>query len=306
MTTLTTPNGNLMMSKGLNGWSSGLIAVLIFSGTLPATRVAVATFDPVFFTLARAAIAGMIALLILLLMRQAWPARSDFSALLVVAVGVVAGFPLLTALALKHVSAAHATVFVGLLPITTVIFSVLRGTQNPRGLFWLFSILGSLAVASFAFGQGLEVALLDDVLMLVAVIICGLGYAEGARLAQRLGGWQVICWALVLALPLMLPLALWTLPAHLEATPWPAWLGLSYVTLFSMLLGFFFWYHGLAQGGVASVSQLQLLQPFFGLGLAALLLGEQVSTSMFAAALGVALCVAAAKRYASVDDTRLA
>jgi drug/metabolite transporter (DMT)-like permease len=306
MSTLTKQNGDLKMVKGLNGWSSGLIAVLIFSGTLPATRVAVATFDPVFFTLARAAIAGMIALLILLLMRQSRPARSDFSALLVVAVGVVAGFPLLTALALKHVSAAHATVFVGLLPITTVIFSVLRGTQNPRGLFWLFSILGSLAVASFAFGQGLEVALLDDVLMLVAVIICGLGYAEGARLAQRLGGWQVICWALVLALPLMLPLALWTLPAHLEATPWPAWLGLSYVTLFSMLLGFFFWYHGLAQGGVASVSQLQLLQPFFGLGLAALLLGEQVSTSMFAAALGVALCVAAAKRYSSVDDTRLA
>lgn len=287
------------MGKELNGWISGLMGVLIFSGTLPATRVAVATFDPVFFTLARAAIAGMIALVILILMCQTWPARSNFRALLVVAIGVVIGFPLLTALALKHVSSAHATVFIGLLPITTVIFSVLLGAKNPHWLFWLFSVSGSVVVIGFALGNGVEITLLEDALMLFAVIICGLGYAEGARLAQHLGGWQVICWALVLALPLMLPLSVWTLPSHLDATPWSAWIGLSYVTLFSMLLGFFFWYHGLARGGVAAVSQLQLLQPFFSLGLAALLLGEQVTLSMFVAALAVALCVVAAKRYAS-------
>jgi len=275
-----------------------MLGVLIFSGTLPATRVAVATFDPIFFTLARASIAGVLAVMILLLMRQSLPARSDYRALLVVALGVVVGFPLLAALALRHVSAAHATVFVGLLPIMTVIFSVLRGGENPRWMFWLFSISGSLVVAGFAAGQGIQVSLLDDLLMLLAVTLCGLGYAEGARLAHRLGGWQVICWALVIALPLMLPLSLWTLPGNLQQVSWPAWLSLAYVTLFSMLIGFFFWYHGLARGGIASVSQLQLLQPFFSLGLAALILGEHVSAAIVASALAVALCVVGAKRYA--------
>lgn len=287
----------------LKGWGSGMLGVLIFSGTLPATRVAVATFDPIFFTLARAALAGLVAALILLLMRQSRPPRGDYSALLVVALGVVVGFPLLLALALRHVSAAHATVFVGLLPMLTVIFSVLRGGENPRRIFWIFSISGSLVVAGFALGQGIEVSLFDDLIMLLAVIVCGLGYAEGARLAQRLGGWQVICWALVIALPLMLPLSLWTLPDNLQQATWPAWLSLVYVTLFSMLIGFFFWYQGLALGGVASVSQLQLLQPFLGFGLAALLLGEHVSTYMIASALAVALCVAGAKHFAKAPDT---
>jgi drug/metabolite transporter (DMT)-like permease len=286
------------MDKGIKGWSSGLLGVLIFSGTLPATRVAVATFDPVFFTLARAAIAGVLAALILLVLRQPRPARSDSRALLVVALGVVVGFPLLLALALRHVSAAHATVFVGLLPVATVMFGVLHGDKNPRGLFWLFSLSGSLVVAGFAMGQGISVLLVDDLLMLVAIVVCGLGYAEGARLARRMGGWQVICWALVLALPLMLPLCLWTLPGNFQQAAWPAWLSLGYVSLFSMLIGFFFWYRGLALGGIASVSQLQLLQPFFGLALAAVLLGEHVSAMMIASALAVALCVVGARRFA--------
>lgn len=287
------------MNKGFKGWSSGLMGVLIFSGSLPATRVAVATFDPVFFTLARAAIAGVLAALILLVLRQPRPERRDKRALLVVALGVVVGFPLLTALALRHVSSAHATVFVGLLPMVTVIFSVLRGDKNPRWLFWLFSLSGSLVVAGFAMGQGINVSVLDDLLMLAAIIVCGLGYAEGARLARSMGGWQVICWALVLSLPLMLPLCLWTLPGNFQQAAWPALLSLGYVSLFSMLLGFFFWYRGLALGGIASISQLQLLQPFFGLGLAALLLGENVSTMMIASALAVALCVVGARRFAT-------
>lgn len=287
------------MDKAFKGWASGLLGVLIFSGTLPATRVAVITFDPVFVTFARAAIAGVLAALILLALRQPRPAHGDERALLVVALGVVIGFPLLLALALRHVNAAHATVFVGLLPMTTVIFGVLRGDKNPRGLFWLFSLSGSLVVAGFAMGQGTGVSVSGDLLMLAAVIVCGMGYAEGARLARSMGGWQVICWALVLALPLMLPLSLWMLPGNFQQAAWPALLSLGYVSLFSMLLGFFFWYHGLALGGIASISQLQLLQPFFGLALAALLLGERVSAMMIASALAVALCVVGARRFAT-------
>lgn len=287
------------MDKAFEGWASGLLGVLIFSGTISATRVAVITFDPIFVTFARAAIAGMLASLILLALRQPRPARGDKRALLVVALGVVIGFPLLLALALRHVSAAHATIFVGLLPMATVIFGVLHGDKNPRGLFWLFSLSGSLVVAGFAMGQGIDVSVVGDSLMLAAIAVCGLGYAKGARLARRMGGWQVICWALVLALPLMLPLCLWTLPGNLQQADWPAWLSLGYVSLFSMLIGFFFWYRGLALGGIASVSQLQLLQPFFGLWLAAVLLGEHVSAMMIASALAVALCVFGARRFAT-------
>jgi drug/metabolite transporter (DMT)-like permease len=287
------------MDKGFKGWGSGMLGVLIFSGTVPATRVAVATFDPLFFTLARAAIAGVFAALILLALRQPRPARCDSGALLIVALSVVMGYPLLIALALRHVSAAHATVFVGLLPMATVIISVMRGDKNPRWSFWLFSLFGSLVVVLFAMGQGISIAASYELLMLIAVVICGLGYAEGARLARHMGGWQVICWALVLSLPIILPLCMWTLPGNFSQAAWPALLSLGYVSLGSTLLGFFFWYRGLALGGISSVSQLQLLQPFFGLGLAAVLLGEHVSTMMIASALAVALCVVGARRFAT-------
>ena len=287
------------MNIQFKGWSSGMLGILIFSGTLPATRVAVASFDPVFFTLARAAIAGVLAVLLLLFLRQSRPSRSDIRGLLLVAFGVVVGFPLLIALALRHVSSAHATVFVGLLPMATVLISVMHGDKNPPWLFWLFSLSGSLVVIGFVMGQGSYALASDDLLMFIAVSICGLGYAEGARLARHMGGWQVICWVLVFSLPVILPLCLWTLPDNLQQVAWPALLSLGYVSVFSTLLGFFFWYRGLALGGIASISQLQLLQPFFGLALAAMLLGEQVSMMMFASTMAVALCVVGARRFAS-------
>lgn len=286
------------MNASFGGWLSGFLGVLIFSGSLPATRVAVGAFEPTFLTLARASIAGVLAAAILLVLRQRRPQRRDLPALLVVALGVVVGFPLLTALALRHVSSAHAIVFVGLLPLATAVFAVLRTGERPRPVFWLFSLLGSALVAGYALAQGGAGSVLGDGLMLAAILACGLGYAEGARLSRRLGSWQVICWVLVLALPLMLPLALWTRPADFAAAHWQAWLSLGYVSLFSMLIGFFFWYHGLARGGIAAVGQLQLLQPFFGLALAGLLLHEQVSPGMAACAAAVAVCVAAARRFA--------
>lgn len=286
------------MDKTTSGWINGFLGVLIFSGSLPATRVAVADFDPVFLTVARAAIAGALALCLLLLFRQKWPKASEMVSLVVVAFGVVVGFPLLTALALKHVTSAHSIVFVGLLPLATASFAVLRGGERPRPAFWLFSGLGSLLVAGFALLQGVTASPVGDLLMLGAIIVCGLGYAEGARLSRTLGGWQVISWALVLSLPVMVVLALATMPPSFAGTGQPAWLGLAYVSVFSMLIGFVFWYRGLAQGGIAAVGQLQLLQPFFGLVLAAGLLGEAVSWSMVAVTAAVVACVAGAKRFA--------
>ena len=286
------------MEKTASGWVNGFIGVLIFSGSLPATRVAVMDFDPIFVTSARAAIAGLLGLAMLLAFRQKRPERGDLLSLVIVALGVVVGFPLLTALALKHVTSAHSIIFVGLLPLATAIFGVLRGGDRPRPAFWIFSCLGSALVAGFALLQGVTASPVGDTLMLAAIVVCGLGYAEGAALSRKLGGWQVICWALTLSLPIMLLLTFATLPPSFAGVGSNAWIGLAYVSLFSMLIGFVFWYRGLAQGGIAAVGQLQLLQPFFGLALAATLLHEQVSSAMVAVAFAVVLCVFGARKFA--------
>jgi drug/metabolite transporter (DMT)-like permease len=286
------------MDKSTSGWINGFLGVLIFSASLPATRAAVMDFDPVFLTVARAAIAGLFGLALLLVFRERRPAQSDLVSLAIVALGVVLGFPLLTALALKYVTSAHSIVFIGLLPLSTAIFGVLRGGERPHAAFWLFSCLGSALVAGFAISQGIAAAPLGDLLMLAAIVLCGLGYAEGAKLSRKLGGWQVICWALALSLPVTVGLALYTLPPSFAEIGKAAWIGLAYVSLFSMLIGFVFWYRGLAQGGIAAVGQLQLLQPFFGLALAATLLHEPVSPIMLVVTVAVVGCVAGAKRFA--------
>jgi drug/metabolite transporter (DMT)-like permease len=286
------------MDRTASGWINGFIGVVIFSGSLPATRVAVMQFDPVFLTVARAAIAGVLAFCLLFAFKEKRPSRSDIVSLVIVALGVVVGFPLLTALALQHVTSAHSIVFIGLLPLSTAIFGAVRGGERPKPAFWMFSALGSALVAGFALMQGLTASPIGDALMLAAIIVCGLGYAEGAQLSRTLGGWQVISWALVLSLPVMIALSIFYMPPPFSGIELPAWLSLAYVSLFSMLIGFVFWYRGLAQGGIAAVGQLQLLQPFFGLALAAALLHEPVTWMMLAVTLAVILCVVGARKFA--------
>jgi drug/metabolite transporter (DMT)-like permease len=287
------------MNEASKGWLNGLIGVAIFSGSLPATRVAVAGFDPVFLTAARAAIAGMLALALLGIQRNGRPPFRDMASLATVALGVVLGFPLLSALALQHITAARSVVFIGLLPLSTAIFGVLRGKERPRPAFWLFALLGSACVAGFALAQDAQASWRGDLLMLGAILTCGYGYAEGGRLSRHMGGWEVISWALVLSLPFMAALCVATLPQTWQYVDGPAWVALGYVSLFSMLIGFVFWYRGLAQGGIAAVGQLQLLQPFMGLALAAALLGENISWPMMAATVAVVTCVAGARIFAS-------
>src|SRR6516225_2635334 len=164
------------MQQTTEGWGSGLLGVIIFSGSLPATRVAVASFPPLFLTSARAAIAALLGGALLFALRQKRPDRSDLISLVIVAVGVVVGFPLLTALALQHITAAHSIVFVGLLPLATAIFGVVRGAERPKPAFWLFSIVGSLSVAGFALSQSGKGSLEGDLLMVAAILLCGIGY----------------------------------------------------------------------------------------------------------------------------------
>ncbi len=289
---------NTRAHRSFEGWGSGFLGVAIFSGSLPATRVAVQGFSPLFLTSARAVIAAALGALLLAALRPPRPDRRDLAALSIVAAGVVVGFPLLTALALQRITSARSIVFIGLLPLATALFAVWRGGERTKPVFWLFSIAGSATVVAFAWtGQGGD-SLAGDLLMIGAIVLCGLGYAEGATLSRRLGGWQVISWALLLASPAMLAVATATLPSTWSSIGVPAWLGLAYVSVFSMLIGFVFWYRGLAQGGTAQVGQLQLLQPFMGLALAALLLGEAVAWSMIAATLLIVACVAGARRFA--------
>jgi drug/metabolite transporter (DMT)-like permease len=281
-----------------SGWLNGFIAVLIFSGSMPATRLAVMDMSPIFVTVARATIAALLALGVLLAFREKRPSSKHLISLVIVALGVVIGFPLLSAFALQHITSAHSLVFLGLLPMVTAAFAVLRGGERPKPMFWLFSIVGSFLVIGYAIYQGINAAPIGDILMLLAIVLCGLGYAEGAKLSKTLGGWQVISWALVLALPVMLPLMFIYQPVSFTEVGTAAWLSLAYISLFSMFIGFIFWYRGLAQGGTAAVGQLQLLQPFFGLALATTLLHEKVNIGMLAITMGVILCVAGSKKFA--------
>ena len=286
----------------------GFVGCVIFAGSLPATRLAVAAFDPLLVTAGRAVVAGLLGLALLLYRRQSWPTLGVWLRLGIVAFGVVLGFPLFSAYAMHQVPASHGIVFVGLLPMMTAAFAVLRGGERPKPVFWLFAGLGAAIVVGYALIEarleghaiGLQPA---DIDMLIAVIVCGLGYAEGAVLTRRLGSWQVICWALVLTLPVMAILFAWRWQvSNLDLmTVWAAGagplLGFAYVSLFSMLIGFFFWYHGLKLGGTARVGQLQLIQSFIGLGLAAAILGESVPLAAIIAAVLVVGCIFGARRF---------
>jgi drug/metabolite transporter (DMT)-like permease len=275
-----------------------MAGMLIFSGSLPATRIAVEALDPWFVTAARALVAGLLASAMLLILRAPLPSRGDWRALVWTALGVVVGFPLFSALALRYVPSSHVIPFVGLLPLATAGFATLIGQEQPRPLFWLFATLGSAMVAGHAWLSGGLTFEAADLLMLAAIVTCGMGYAVGGKLTRRLGSLAVISWALVLSLPISVvaTAALW--PTDLARVPASAWAGFAYVSVFSMFVGFLFWYRGLALGGAARVGQLQLLQTFAGLGLAALLLGEPVGWSTWAVAAGVAVSVVGARRAA--------
>jgi len=279
------------------GYLLGFLAVLAFSLTLPATRVAVSALPPEVVGLGRAVCAGLVAAVVLALTRAARPRGREWLGLAVVAGGVVFGFPFLSAWAMQYLPASHGAVVLALLPLATALFGALRAGERPSVGFWLVSALGSALVVAFALQQGVEGLHPADLALLAAVLAASQGYAEGAVLARRLGGWQVISWALVLSLPLLLlPVAL-----TLDEIAWQsldARVGLAfvYVALFPQYLAFFAWYRGMALAGVAKVGQLQLLQAFLTLGFSWLLLGERIGWTTLGFAGAVLLCVLWARR----------
>jgi drug/metabolite transporter (DMT)-like permease len=275
----------------------GLLGVTLFAVTLPVTRLAVGTTEAphlsgVFLAMGRAVVAGILSLLYLLYFRAAWPTKAQWQSLSLVAVGVVFGFPLFTSVAMRHVEASHASVITGVLPLATACLAAVLNKQKPFWGFWLCAIVGTSLVVGFALlrsGQaGLHVQS-ADLLLLCAMAFAAVGYAWGGRLSQTMRAEQVICWALVMSLPLTVPLAWFNQPT--SAVPGSAWAGFAYVSVFSMWLGFFAWYRGLALGGTVRVSQIQLLQPFLGMLMAIPLLGETLDALTVGFGLGVVATV---------------
>ena len=284
------------MSQENRGMWMGMVGVAIFSLTLPFTRMAVAELNPVLVALGRAVVAAMGSAALLWWVGAPRPTPRQWRALTITSLGVVVGFPVFSSIAMRYVPASHGAVVIGILPLATALFGALRFGERPSTGFWIAAFFGSALVVGFALWQGGGEFHAADLALFAAVIAAAMGYAEGGRLSQSMGGQQVISWALVLSMPILLPITVWLCWNYgLDASP-RAWIGFGYVSLFSMFIGFFFWYKGLALGGIARVGQVQLLQPFLTLIGAALILGEALDARNFLFAIAVVAVVAVGRR----------
>jgi drug/metabolite transporter (DMT)-like permease len=274
----------------------GTLGVLAFSFSFPATKLAVGGLDPWFVAFGRAAVAALLAAGFLRTTRTPWPERRLLGRLAVVGGGVVVGFPLFSSLALTTSGSAHGAVVIAILPAATALVAVARAGERPGPGFWLAASAGLAVVLAFTVVTADGALTAADGFLLLGTALCAVGYAEGGALARDLGGARTICWALVLAAPVTVPVAVAAAvlaPPHAAAG---AWAGFAYVSAVSMFLGFFAWYAGLARGGVARVGQVQLLQPLLTVGWSALVLGERVGPGMALVALLVLACVVVTQR----------
>ena len=284
------------LSRERLGLLLGFVGMAIFGGTLPATRIAVSAIDPMALTALRTAIAGLCSLVLLLVLRRPLPPRRLWLQLAIAMLCVSIAFPFLMALAVQTVDASHGGVVLGILPIATALVAVAITHERPRPLFWIASIAGAALVIAFALRQGGGALSAGDLLLFAAVAVSAIGYAFSGRLTAEMPGWEVISWVLVMALPISLPAAALTLPADLSQIAPKPWLALLYVAVFSQWIAFFAWNAGMAMGGIARVSQVQLLQPFITFALAAFFNDETVTLQILLFAAAVVATVAISTR----------
>lgn len=262
------------------GLALGTAGVTIFSLTLPMTRLAVAELPAEVVGLGRTIPAAAVAIFYLAITCARWPTSHEWKLLAVAASGVVFGFPLFSALAMREVDASHGGVVLALLPLLTAAAGATLGGERPSRAFWLYAVAGALTVVAFAFWRSRGGVETGDVYLLIAAVLAAAGYAVGAVASRTMPGAHVISWALVVSVPALIPVGIWLWPRVNWNASAVAWGGFLYGALLSQFWGFFFWYKGLALGGIARVSQVQLLQTFLTLGFAALLLGERVDATM--------------------------
>jgi drug/metabolite transporter (DMT)-like permease len=255
----------------------GFIGILVFSLTLPVSKIAVLSFNPYFIAFGRACLAGLFALAYLLYKQAPLPSKTDLAKIAVIALGVVFGFPIFTTVAMKEGSSSHGAVILGMMPLATTVIGVIRFKERPSIGFWLVSMLGAGLVMVYALLKSSgSLSYIDGLLVLGGICAC-IGYVEGGELSRKMNPRAVISWALVISLPINIVATYFTF----SATYWNAdvisWTSFVYLSLFPMYLGFFFWYEGLAIGGIARVSQVQLIQPFCTLLAASFFLGDSLT-----------------------------
>jgi drug/metabolite transporter (DMT)-like permease len=278
-----------MNTNETKGMLLGFIGVMLFSLTLPFTRIAVTELSPYFVTFGRATLSGVCALLMFAFTRPQLPNKSQLIRLLVMALGVVYGFPLFISFAMQTLPSAHGGIVLGVLPLVTAAVGALRFKERPSLAFWAVALVGSLLVISYAALNGSGGLVHEDWLLFFAVASAAIGYCEGGKLSEEMSSVDVISWALVLTLPINIFLTYLFLDFEISVVSTSAWMAFIYVGMVSMYIGFFFWYRGIALGGIARVGQVQLLQPFLTLAGAYVLLGEKIT----AMNVGFALCVLA-------------
>lgn len=266
------------MNNETKGMLLGLLGVIGFGLTLPATKLVIPYLDPIFIGLGRAVLASVFSVLLLLFFKPQFPNKKQIYQLLLVALGVVVGFPVFSSWAMLYVPASHGGVVLGILPLATAIVGTLIGDERPSPYFWGVSAVGASLVIVYALIQGSGGIHIADMALLIAVISAAIGYAVGAKLSKELGGWQVISWALVVAFPFIIIPTINYAPKSIVDIPTSGFLSFLYLALISQLFAFILWYRGLALGGIARVSQIQLLQPFITLFISALFLGEVIET----------------------------
>lgn len=283
-----------------SGIAWGFVGVLAFSLTVPLTRVAVddGAMSPVFAGAARTVVAAVLAAVTLLATRARLPKGSQWWRIAVVAAGIVVAFPLLTSFALRSAPASHGAVVIALLPAATAVAAVIRTGERPGCSFWVAAGAGAIATLAFATvqGGGIGGAHSAGLLLTAAVVAAAVGYAEGGLLARELGTWQVICWALVVASPVMVPTTILSLVQDPPAASPTEWAAFAYLAVMSTFLGYIAWYRGLSIGPMAQVSQIQLTQPVMSIAWAVLLLGEQLTWPTVVGALAVVVCALTAVR----------
>ena len=265
------------MNKESKGMLIGFIGILIFSLTLPVSKIAVLSFDPYFIAFGRACLAGLVALGYLLYTKSPMPSRADLAKFVVIALGVVFGFPIFTTVAMKEGSSSHGAVILGMMPLATTVIGVLRFKERPSLGFWLVSLLGAALVIIYALLKSAgSFTYIDGLLVLGGICAC-IGYVEGGELSRKMNPRAVISWALVISLPINIVMSYLLFDSAYWNADVIAWTTFVYLSLFPMFLGFFFWYEGLAVGGIARVSQVQLIQPFCTLLAASIFLGDHLT-----------------------------
>ncbi|MDM5333101.1 DMT family transporter [Ureibacillus composti] len=280
-----------MESNLKRGMFLGLIGIICFSLTLPATSIAVPYFGTTIVGLGRTVIAAIIVSIIFIVKKESLPNKEQMKSLCIVALGVVLGFPLLTTFAMESLPVSHGAVELALLPLVTAGFAMIRGGERPSKRYWIASIIGAITVLVYAAFLGLGQLQKGDIALLIAILILGLSYAEGGKLSKELGSWQVIAWAIVIGAPFfIIPVGL-SLSADMLQAPIEAWISLFYLAVVSQFLGYVAWYGGMSLGGIARVGQIQYLQPFLMIGFSVIFLGETITWLTIVLAIIVVLCV---------------